>query len=296
MLPRAPSLASDAAEAVGRLRNAIRFRLDGEYEAEHVEALARQTRVASALHAVQSSCSTLQDSLEAAHLRPFGLLEGEHHGIAMAVWHEYSSATMNKISRDRTDAKSMQLLELARSCLPWPQRQGVSVELKLHSNACEPLAEDEEASLEVSVDGVFRAVVAVSRQLSTWVPTQVAVGPFHVPIVLGAFQPPSDAVFHDICMRAGVVLTGLDVLGPARRLRPLLHWLWSLHNLFDSHCQECHCVFPPEIAVGAPVDLIPPTARCGHLRPHHSSCFYARFGCSAEDSLLLRIAKDEIEG
>ena len=87
--------------------------------------------------------------------------------------------------------------------------------------------------------------------------------------------------FADLTARAGAILVGLDALPPARRLRPLLAWICSLHNVFASTCIACGEVFPPHAT--AAHQLLPPTARSEQLEPFHPCCFLERFGRSAEE-------------
>ena len=71
---------------------------------------------------------------------------------------------------------------------------------------------------------------------------------------------------------------------PAERLRPLIVWISSLHNLFTAACHGCGEVFPPGVASAAL--LLPPTARCAALKPYHEEVYLERFGRPAEEAFL----------
>ena len=171
---------------------------------------------------------------------------------------------------------------------------------------------NEIVELELRIDGVFTAIVAVQPEeelvetamrtdaysnvanstagaydgasRTAWVPTRVTVGPSHTVMPAGASQPADHLVFRDLSARAGAILVGLEVLTPAYRLRPLLRWLSSLHDLFDSTCVACGRVFAPSAPEKA--ELIPPTARCQRLRPYHDECYLAAYGNPAEENFI----------
>lgn len=202
----------------------------------------------------------------------------------------------------RSDGGS--LLDAARACVPADIRilRGDELRLSEATPREQPVVggfgdahldrSPSRQSVELRIEGVLVAVVdcVVSEEAAgIWVPRRVGIGPSHEPMPFGAATPPSMLVFAELTARAGAILCGLDALPPARRLRPLISWLASLHDLFECVCVACGEVFPPAATEGA--QLVPPCARGPGLEPYHPECFHARFGCGAEESFLEEVAR-----
>ena len=267
--------ASDAAEAVALVRSAARAQTVGAACAHSDDG--RHLRLASALEAVQAACSALDDN--ARPLLPSDPVEGIVHS-----WQEHGllpvatvDCTKCRLSLDvdtlQTEAESCMLQWLA-------ERQVFSPALlTVRDGGLRDVTE-----IDMVVEGAFRSIVAVAAIGSAWVPWRVAVGPSSHPMPAGSLQPPTLLLFHDISVRAATVLAALEELPPGRRLRALLEWLSSLHNLFESRCHGCDAVFAPSVAAAA--DLLPPTARDSRLLPWHPQCFAAHHGRTAEADYL----------
>ena len=144
-------------------------------------------------------------------------------------------------------------------------------------------------SLELQVDGVFRAVVEVVALAAgpaadagcCWVPHQLALGPSGAAMALGAAEPPELEVFREATEQGGAVLGELEGAPVAERLPHLVRWLCSLHDLFQAKCAVCQRALAPATAAGggAGAGRTPPTARVGReLVPCHPSCYRARHG------------------
>lgn len=237
----------------------------------------RHLRLASALEAVQAACSALDDN--ARPLLPSDPVEGIVHS-----WQEHGllpvatvDCTKCRLSLDvdtlQTEAESCMLQWLA-------ERQVLSPALlTVRDGGLRDVTE-----IDLVIEGAFRSIVAVAAIGSAWVPWRVAVGPSSHAMPAGSLQPPMLLLFHDISVRAATVLAALEELPPGRRLRALLEWLSSLHNLFESRCHGCDAVFAPSVAAAA--DLLPPTARDSRLLPWHPQCFAAHHGRTAEADYL----------
>jgi hypothetical protein len=269
------SHASDAAEAVALVRSAARAQTVCAAGAHSDNG--RHLRLASALEAVQAACSALDDN--ARPLLPSDPVEGIVHS-----WQEHGllpvatvDCTKCRLSLDvdtlQTEAESCMLQWLA-------ERQVLSrALLTVRDGGLRDVTE-----IDLVIEGAFRSIVAVAAIGSAWVPWRVAVGPSSHAMPAGSLQPPMLLLFHDISVRAATVLAALEELPPGRRLRALLEWLSSLHNLFESRCHGCDAVFAPSVAAAA--DLLPPTARDSRLLPWHPQCFAAHHGRTAEADYL----------
>jgi hypothetical protein len=97
-------------------------------------------------------------------------------------------------------------------------------------------------------------------------------------------QPATLLVYNDLSSRAGSLMARLARLPSSNRLRALLRWLCSLHNLFESTCSICNQVFPPQMLQAS--DLLPPTARGANLLPSHPSCYLKWKGMCAEQAYV----------
>ena len=266
--------ASDAAEAVALVRSAARAQTVGAACAHSDDG--RHLRLASALEAVQAACSALDDN--ARPLLPSDPVEGivrswQEHGLLPVATVDCTKRLSLVVDALQTEAESCMLQWLA-------ERQVFSPALlTVRDGGLRDVTE-----IDMVVEGAFRSIVAVAAIGSAWVPWRVAVGPSSHPMPAGSLQPPTLLLFHDISVRAATVLAALEELPPGRRLRALLEWLSSLHNLFESRCHGCDAVFAPSVAAAA--DLLPPTARDSRLLPWHPQCFAAHHGRTAEADYL----------
>lgn len=292
------SAATEAATAVVACRNEVARLLASAASADGSTA---SVRLASALHLVQSTCSALDNALlePRAAARGVPLLESTSrawraHGPLPYAAFEASGATSDD------PAGEDDLLAAMRACVPtWlSERSAKPHELRERSCAAAGAAR---RSLELHVQGAFTAVIdfahvagggrevtqqvaATSPGTGMWVPRRVGIGPSGAEQPLGASQPPSLHVFADLTARVGAILAGLDALPPTRRLRPLVVWLCSLHDVFECTCRGCGGVFPPCATNAA--QLLPPAARASRLEPFHEGCFWQRYGCAAEDAFV----------
>jgi hypothetical protein len=246
------SAASEAAAAVASCHHEMRL-LTAAF-ANGDDASMSKYRLASARHAVQSACDALDQTM------------GES---AASPWPE------------RIKPADDSLLAAATACVPSWLRERPQSPLTLRNRPCKRANSHD---LELHVDGAFTAIVEVEPHPPSWLPTRVAIGPSGAPMPFGARQPAELLVFADLTARAGAVLVGLETLPPAERLRPLIVWISSLHNLFTAACHGCGEVFPPGVASAAL--LLPPTARSAALKPYHEEVYLERFGRPAEEAFL----------
>ena len=284
----ASEAASEAAQAVALARQAARSVL-ADAAGKSRAGNDQQIRMASALQSVQAACGALDDCgkhTPASSMETAPILEE----LIFNTWRVHGLLGPTAGSYPETLPT---LLAASEACVPrWLlERSAAPLQLSMRGGESEIAEAGELPALEMCVEGAFRAVVAVAAVGTAWVPVRVAVGPSNNSMPAGARQPPTLLVFHDVGARAGTLLAGLEALPPARRLRPLLSWLCSLHNLFESRCAGCGSVFPP-LAVAA-ADLLPPTARDARRHPWHPACFTTRFGRTAEAECLEAAARSE---
>ena len=247
------SAASEAAAAVASCHHEMRL-LTAAFANGDDQRRCQSIVLRSARHAVQSA------------QRCAGSDDGRISSVAVA--------RKNKPADDS-------LLAAATACVPSWLRERPQSPLTLRNRPCKRANSHD---LELHVDGAFTAIVEVEPHPPSWLPARVAIGPSGAPMPFGARQPAELLVFADLTARAGAVLVGLETLPPAERLRPLIVWISSLHNLFTAACHGCGEVFPPGVASAAL--LLPPTARSAALKPYHEEVYLERFGRPAEEAFL----------
>ena len=88
--------------------------------------------------------------------------------------------------------------------------------------------------IQISIDGVFRAVVELCSADGDVVPIRLAMCGSRDAMPLGASQPAASRVFGDVAQRGQRLLARLDSLPAPDRLPQLRRWLSSYHDLFTS--------------------------------------------------------------
>lgn len=239
-----------------------------------------ESRVDSLAHSVRAACAALDEDCEAEGDMP--LLKA-----VCDAWHQHTHTVPQQAHTmppfAHSAGKPDELLASVRACVPKELLQRAQAPLELHVRPGTDAAGEflAQASVELHIDGVFNAIIAVVASVSDgsadgqalhWLPTRVSVGPSRDPMAFGASQSPVLCVYRDLCARAGAILAGLEALPARQRLGALVRWLCSLHCLFQSRCRACGAVFPP-LATCA-MELLPPTARAdATLHPYHPACF-----------------------
>lgn len=296
--------AADAAAAVAACRHEVAQLLASAALGSNDVTGAH--RIASAMHCVQTSCDIVDQGTSSENVQAIidpqesaPMLESAAHafhvGIPPHLRPSYYPTPALMPAADDAD-----LLAACSMCVPGWLRQRPQAPLRLRERPC---ARADRRCIELVVDGAFAACLeflaqppqdgaaASSSAARCWAASRVAIGPSHAAMPLGASEPPRLLVYAEVSARAGAVLVGLGGLPPARRLRPLVAWLCSLHNLFGSACVFSGDVFPPD-AMGAE-QLLPPVARTELLQPCHPACFYARHGRSPEEAYVdAAVARD----
>ena len=265
----------------------------------------KKNRLGAALSSVQAAAAALDNEAEAETQQCPPLAMMTANDAACWAWRAHAPPARPPLTPRAEDVDDHDVSELfshATECIP--QQLRAKVQLSVRPVAATAAGDDAstERLLELHADGAFTAVVAAlaaepelrvgSSSAIVWLPTRVAIGPSGDAMAAGASQPPTLLVFQDLCARAGAILVGLDALPASRRLQPLLRWLASLHNLFEASCCSSNAVFPPAAASAA--ELLPPTARCERLLPHHAAEYYARHGRSAEEAYLAACSAEAV--
>ena len=283
--------AADAAAAVVTCRHEVSQLLAS---AALGGSTASSDRIASAMHLVQTACDTLDQTM-ADNEKAVSQAEQPLLEAARRAWSVHAPSIYPPTGPPPPQVAA-DLLAAAVECVPPWLASRSHAPLKVSERSVGGRAgEAPRRTLELQVDGAFTAVIDfipaggeggthTPSGSEMWVPSRVAVGPWHEPMPYGASEPPRLHVFADLTARAGVILAGLDALPPHRRLRPLIVWLSSLHNVFTCACTGSGQVFPPDATSAH--QLLPPTARGADLRPYHPGVFRERFGRSAEEDYL----------
>ena len=288
MSTRAQMHAADGAAAVGMLRAEVKSLIARAAAGEPIDPA--RTRIPAAIHALQSAAFQLDNDSDQLEESRRTML---HSSVSLPNLWSYPKPPSVPCASDVDEVDASDLLAYATSCLP--KNASAAPALCLSLRPPQPGDSPGERQLELKVEGVFVAIICVvpsevpggdgwGSSAMVWLPTRVAFGSSDDPMPLGASQPPTLHVYRDLCARVGTVLADLGVLPAAQRLRPLLAWLASLRNLFESTCRACGKVFSPLAFL--PNDILPPTARCDRLLPYHASCYLEYYGRFAEEAFL----------